>query len=87
MTEGAKSGAQLPIWRSLYFQVLVGIALGILIGWLWPEAGPSRKPLGRGFSKLVKIIITPVLFLTVGAGIAGMADLKAFGRVGGKALA
>src|ERR1044072_6891273 len=78
--------AKPPFWRSLYFQVLVGIALGVLIGWLWPEWGRSLKPLGDGFIKLVKMIITPVIFLTVVTGIAGMADLKAFGRVGLRAL-
>ena len=76
-----------PFWRTLYFQVLVAIALGVLVGWLWPETGRALKPLGDGFVKLVKMIITPVIFLTVVTGIAGMADLKAFGRVGAKALA
>ena len=76
-----------PLWRSLYFQVLVGIALGALIGWLFPEFGRALKPLGDAFIKLVKMIITPVIFLTVVTGIAGMADLKAFGRVGAKAMA
>ena len=76
-----------PFWRTLYFQVLVGIALGVLIGWLYPEFGRALKPLGDGFIKLVKMIITPVIFLTVVTGIAGMADLKAFGRVGAKAMA
>jgi aerobic C4-dicarboxylate transport protein len=79
--------ARPPLWRSLYFQVLVGIALGVLVGWLWPEWGRSLKPLGDGFIRLVKMIITPVIFLTVVTGIAGMADLKAFGRVGAKAMA
>ncbi len=76
-----------PFWRTLYFQVLVGIALGVLTGWLFPETGRALKPLGDGFIKLVKMIITPVIFLTVVTGIAGMADLKAFGRVGAKAMA
>jgi aerobic C4-dicarboxylate transport protein len=76
-----------PFWRSLYFQVLVGIALGVLVGWLWPDWGRALKPLGDGFIKLVRMIITPVVFLTVVTGIAGMADLKAFGRVGLKAMA
>jgi aerobic C4-dicarboxylate transport protein len=79
--------ASRPFWRSLYFQVLVGIALGVLVGWLWPWLGRDwLKPLGDGFVKLVKMIITPVIFLTVVTGIAGMADLKAFGRVGLKAM-
>ena len=81
------SQSKKPFWKTLYFQVLVGIALGVLVGWLWPDFGASLKPLGDGFIKLVKMIITPVIFLTVVTGIAGMADLKAFGRVGGKAMA
>jgi aerobic C4-dicarboxylate transport protein len=75
-----------PFWRTLYFWVLVAIAAGALLGWLAPETGRAMKPLGDGFIKLVKMIITPVIFLTVVTGIAGMADLKAFGRVGAKAM-
>lgn len=74
-------------WRSLYFWVVVGIAAGALLGWLWPHGGQALKPLGDGFVKLVRMIITPVIFLTVVTGIAGMRDLKAFGRVGAKAMA
>jgi aerobic C4-dicarboxylate transport protein len=81
------TAARRPFWKSLYVQVLVAIALGILTGWLFPELGRSLKPLGDGFIKLVKMIITPVIFLTVVTGIAGMSDLKAFGRVGAKAMA
>jgi aerobic C4-dicarboxylate transport protein len=76
-----------PLWRSLYVQVVVAIALGVIVGWLSPETGKALKPLGDGFVKLVKMIITPVIFLTVSTGIAGMADLRAFGRVGAKAMA
>jgi aerobic C4-dicarboxylate transport protein len=76
-----------PFWRSLYFWVLAGIAAGVLLGWLRPAAGEAMEPLGQGFIKLVRMIITPVIFLTVVTGIAGMADLKAFGRVGMKAMA
>ncbi|HTU09271.1 MAG TPA: dicarboxylate/amino acid:cation symporter [Allosphingosinicella sp.] len=78
--------ARRPIWRTLYFWVLVAIALGIFTGWAWPRFGEGLEPLGTGFVSLVKMIITPVIFLTVVTGIAGMADLKAFGRVGLKAL-
>jgi aerobic C4-dicarboxylate transport protein len=80
------ASASRPFWRSIYFWVLIGIALGVLVGWLWPDAGKALKPLGDGFIKLVKMIITPVIFLTIVTGIAGMADLKAFGRVGLKAM-
>jgi aerobic C4-dicarboxylate transport protein len=83
----AVASAGRPFWRTLYFQVLVAIALGILVGWLFPDFGRALKPLGDGFIKLVKMIITPVIFLTVVTGIAGMSDLKAFGRVGAKAMA
>ena len=75
-----------PLYKSLYFQVLVAVSLGVLVGWLWPAAGASLKPLGDGFIKLVKMIITPVIFLTVVTGIAGMRDLGAFGRIAAKAL-
>ena len=75
------------LWKSLYVQVLVAIALGVLVGWLWPATGAALKPLGDGFIKLVKMIITPVIFLTVVTGIAGMRDLRAFGRIAAKAFA
>src|SRR3954452_19069189 len=80
------SKARRPLWTSLYFQVLVAVALGVLVGWVWPAVGASLKPLGDGFIKLVKMIITPVIFLTVVTGIAGMRDLGAFGRIAAKAL-
>jgi aerobic C4-dicarboxylate transport protein len=76
-----------PLWKSLYVQVLIAIALGVLVGWLWPTTGAALKPLGDGFIKLVKMIITPVIFLTVVTGIAGMRDLRAFGRIAAKAFA
>jgi aerobic C4-dicarboxylate transport protein len=72
--------------RSLYVQVLIAVALGVLVGWLWPTTGAALKPLGDGFIKLVKMIITPVIFLTVVTGIAGMRDLGAFGRIAAKAM-
>ena len=85
-TATAEAAARRRFWPSLYVQVLIAIALGVLIGWLYPEFGRALKPLGDAFIRLVKMIITPVIFLTVVTGIAGMADLKAFGRVGAKAL-
>src|SRR3954468_16844269 len=79
--------ARRPLWKSLYVQVLVAVTLGVLVGWLWPATGAALKPLGDGFIKLVKMIITPVIFLTVVTGIAGMRDLRAFGRIAAKAFA
>ena len=75
-----------PIYAHLYFQVLVAIALGIALGQFWPAEGTAMKPLGDAFIKLVKMIIAPVIFLTVATGIAGMSDLTKVGRVAGKAM-
>jgi len=72
--------------RPLWVQVLVGVALGVLVGALWPEFGASLKPLGDVFIKLVKMAVAPVIFCTVAAGIAHMGDMKAFGRLGLRTL-
>ena len=76
-----------PLWTQLYVQVLVAITLGALIGYLWPATGEALKPLGDAFIKLVKMIIAPVIFLTVVTGIAGMRDLAKVGGVALKAFA
>jgi aerobic C4-dicarboxylate transport protein len=73
-------------YQHLYAQVLTAIAAGIILGYYYPETGVAMKPLGDGFIKLIKMIITPVIFCTVVTGIAGMEDMKKVGRVGGKAL-
>ena len=86
----AASGAPVvrrPFYRSLYFTVLLAIVAGGLIGHLWPDFGQSLKPLGDAFIKLVKMVIAPVIFLTITTGIAGMRDLKQVGRVAAKAFA
>jgi aerobic C4-dicarboxylate transport protein len=75
-----------PIYGHLYVQVLVAIAAGIALGHFYPDLGESLKPLGDAFIKLVKMIIAPVIFLTVATGIAGMSDLQKVGRVAGKAM-
>ncbi len=78
---------RVPLYRQLYVQVLVAITLGILLGHFWPYYGEQLKPLGDGFIKLVKMIIAPVIFLTIVTGIAGMRQLSSVGRVFGKAMA
>ncbi|GGE82263.1 dicarboxylate/amino acid:cation symporter [Sphingomonas prati] len=75
------------VWNQLYFQVVVAIVLGALLGHFYPALGEALKPLGDGFIKLVKMIISPVIFLTVVTGIAGMRELGSVGRVAGKAFA
>jgi len=74
------------IYRHLYFQVLTAIALGVVLGYFYPETGTEMKPLGDGFIKLIKMIIAPIIFCTVVTGIAGMEDMKKVGRVGVKAV-
>ncbi|WP_414903240.1 dicarboxylate/amino acid:cation symporter [Sphingomonas flavalba] len=76
-----------PLYRHLYVQVLAAILLGTVIGHFWPQLGEALKPLGDGFIKLVKMIIAPVIFLTVATGIAGMKEMASVGRVAGKAFA
>jgi len=71
---------------SLYVQVLVGVVLGGLLGWLQPSWGVALRPLGDAFVALVKMLIGPIIFTTVVSGLAGMGDLKKVGKVGAKAL-
>ncbi len=85
--ESATVPSARPWYRHLYLQVLVAIILGVLIGHFWPATGEALKPLGDGFIKLVKMIIAPVIFLTIVTGIAGMRDLARVGRVALKAFA
>ncbi|MCG2793590.1 MAG: dicarboxylate/amino acid:cation symporter [Weeksellaceae bacterium] len=73
-------------YQHLYIQVLFAIILGVSLGYFYPDLGEKMKPLGDGFIRLVKMIIAPVIFLTVSTGIAGMSDLKKVGRVAGKAF-
>jgi aerobic C4-dicarboxylate transport protein len=80
------SAARPPLYKSLYVQVLVAIAIGILIGHFYPETGAALKPLGDGFVKLIKMVIAPIIFCTVVTGIAGMQSMKAVGKTGGYAL-
>jgi aerobic C4-dicarboxylate transport protein len=72
--------------RSLYFQVIVAIVLGVLLGVFHPEIAAMMQPLGDGFIKLIKMLIAPVIFCTVVTGIAGVEDMKKVGKTGGLAL-
>jgi aerobic C4-dicarboxylate transport protein len=72
--------------RNLTVQVLVAISLGILLGAVAPDWGKAMKPVGDTFINLVKMVIAPIIFLTIVSGVANMEDLKKVGRVGGKAL-
>ena len=83
---GAPAAPRKPLYAQLYVQVLAAITIGVVLGHFYPEIGESMKPLGDAFIKLVKMIIAPVIFLTVATGIAGMSDLHKVGRVAGKAM-
>src|SRR3954466_11086446 len=75
-----------PLHRNLTVQVLVAIALAVLLGLVAPDTAKAMRPLGDVFVNLIKMVIAPVIFLTIVLGIANMSDLKKVGRVGGKAL-
>ncbi|MFC4166448.1 dicarboxylate/amino acid:cation symporter [Teichococcus aestuarii] len=79
-------GAPRKFYQHLYVQVLFAIAVGILLGHFYPQTGADMKPLGDAFIKLVKMVIAPVIFLTVVTGIAGVRDIGKVGRVAGKAM-
>jgi len=78
--------ARKTIFGSLYVQVLVAIAIGVLLGHFYPETGAAMKPLGDAFIKLIKMIIAPIIFCTIVVGIAGMEDMKKVGKTGGYAV-
>ena len=75
-----------PFYLTLWGQVLIGVAVAIVYGYLRPESAAKMKPLGDGFIKLITMVITIIIFCTVVSGIAGMENLKKVGRIGGKAL-
>jgi len=77
---------KLPLYRSLYVQVITAVIIGVLLGHFYPSVGEAMKPLGDGFIKLIKMIIAPIIFCTVVVGIAGMEDMKKVGKTGGLAL-
>lgn len=87
MPPAARPPAAPPLYRHLYVQVLAAIVLGALLGHFQPALGEAMKPLGDGFIKLVKMIIAPVIFLTIVTGIAGMPQLSRVGRVFLRAMA
>src|SRR4030081_2879224 len=75
-----------PFYAHLYFQVLVAILIGVLLGHFYPGLATKMKPLGDAFIKLIKMMIAPIIFTTVVVGIAKVSDMKEVGRVGLKAI-
>ncbi|NTV70534.1 MAG: dicarboxylate/amino acid:cation symporter [Azonexaceae bacterium] len=78
--------AKKTIFKSLYFQVIIAIIIGVALGHFYPDTGAAMKPLGDGFIKLIKMIIAPIIFCTIVVGIAGMEDMKKVGKTGGLAV-
>jgi aerobic C4-dicarboxylate transport protein len=75
-----------PFHNQLFFQILVAVCLGVLVGHFWPSLGSNLRPLGDGFIQLIKMIIAPLIFLVIVTGISAVGDVRAVGRVGVKAL-
>ncbi|MFW5417200.1 C4-dicarboxylate transporter DctA [Nocardiopsis sp. CNT-189] len=73
-------------YRSLFFQVIVAVIAGVLIGHHWPTIGEALRPLGDGFIRLIKMAIAPLIFCVIVTGIAKVGDLRSVGRIGVKAL-
>jgi len=86
MTVVEKRPGRFGIFGQLWFQVLAGTLIGVLLGWLQPEMGSAMKPFGDAFIKLIRMMIGPVIFVTVVHGIAGMRDMKSVGRLALKSL-
>lgn len=72
--------------KNLTFQVIAAVIIGIIVGMVWPNVGKEMKPLGDTFINAVKMVIAPIIFLTIVLGIAKMGDMKKVGKVGGKHL-
>ncbi|WMT28708.1 C4-dicarboxylate transporter DctP [Bacillus aerius] len=72
--------------KNLTFQVIAAVIIGIIVGMVWPNVGKEMKPLGDTFINAVKMVIAPIIFLTIVLGIAKMGDMKKVGKVGGKAF-
>ena len=76
-----------PLYKALYFQVIVGVVLGMTVGHFWPDFGASLKVLGDGFVKLVKMMIGPIVFCTIVSGITSLSDSKEIGKTLLKSMA
>ncbi len=86
MSHAATAQPEGKFYRNPTFHVLVAIVLGGFVGHWWPETGVALKPLGDGFIRMIKMIIGPIIFLTIVTGMAHVGDIKKVGKIGGKAL-
>src|SRR5215211_4583665 len=81
-----QSGRRKPLYKQIYFWVLVGIALGILVGHFFPAMGVALEPVGTSFVNLIKMVIAPLIFFTVVSCIVGMQSMRSVGSLWLKAL-
>src|ERR1700704_2201257 len=72
--------------KVLYIQVLIGIVAGVFVGWLFPAFAPAAKLISETFINMIRMVIAPVIFFTIVAGVAGAGNMKKVGRVGLKSL-
>ncbi|CAI8789040.1 C4 dicarboxylate/orotate:H(+) symporter [Pseudomonas jessenii] len=79
-------GDAMKVVKSLYFQILLAVLLGVLVGHFWSQQAIALKPLGDAFIKLIKMMIAPVVFCTIVTGIAGMSDKRSLGRLLSKTM-
>ncbi|AGA64362.1 putative C4-dicarboxylate transport protein [Liberibacter crescens BT-1] len=82
----SQANIQKKIWKNLYLQVVIAIIIGILLGCFYPKVAIQFKIFGDFFIKLTKMIIAPVIFLTVTTAIARMIDIKKVGNIVGKSM-
>jgi aerobic C4-dicarboxylate transport protein len=83
---GLPAKAATPLYRKLYVQVLMAVALGALIGYAYPDFSAYLKPFGDAFVRAIKVVVTPIIFTTIVVGIAKMGDIRRVANVGIKAL-
>jgi aerobic C4-dicarboxylate transport protein len=95
MTELTAAGMKAPVWsppawlsplKKLYIQVLIAIALGILLGVVYPSVAVDMKPFSDGFITLIRAVVPPIIFATVAVGIANMGNMRRVGAVGVRAI-
>lgn len=87
VTSGIVESPRKKAWyKQLWSHVLIGMVVGIILGWINPDLGAAMQPLGDGFIKLIRMLIAPIIFCTVVHGIAQMANMARVGRVAIKAL-
>ncbi len=79
-------GKKKPFYRKLWVQVLIGMGVGVVVGYVAPDTGTAMKPLGDAFIKLIKMIIAPIIFVTVVAGLSKMSNMREVGRIGIRAI-